>query len=38
MLKARRIPKTRQAYELGRIYEQEMPQYGYRPYFLTVRR
>jgi len=36
ILKAMRIPKTGQTYELGRIYEQEMPQYGYRPYFLTV--
>jgi len=36
ILKAMRIPKTGRTYELGRIYEQEMPQYGYRPYFLTV--
>ena len=36
ILKALRIPKTGQTYELGRIYEAEMPQYGYRPYFLTV--
>src|SRR5262245_64660920 len=36
IIKALRIPKTGQTYELGRIYEQEMPQYGYRPYFLTV--
>ena len=28
-------PKTGQTYELGRVYEAEMPQYGYRPYFLT---
>lgn len=36
MLKALRIAKTGQTYELGRVYEPEMPQYGYRPYFLTV--
>ncbi len=36
ILQALRIPKTGQTYELGRVYEQEMPQYGYRPYFLTV--
>jgi hypothetical protein len=36
ILKALRIPKTGQTYELGRIYEAEMPQYGYRPYFLTI--
>ncbi len=36
ILKALRIQKTGQTYELGRVYEQEMPQYGYRPYFLTV--
>ena len=36
VLKSLRIPKTGQAYELGRIYEAEMPQYGYRPYFLTI--
>ena len=28
ILKALRIPKTGQTYELGRIYEAEMPQYG----------
>src|SRR5918999_5741054 len=36
ILKAMRLPKTGQTYELGRIYEAEMPQYGYRPYFLTI--
>ncbi len=36
ILKSLRIPKTGQAYELGRLYEAEMPQYGYRPYFLTA--
>ena len=28
--------RTGQTYELGRIYEAKMPQYGYRPYFLTI--
>ncbi len=28
ILKSLRIPKTGQTYELGRIYEAEMPQYG----------
>jgi kynurenine formamidase len=36
ILKALRIPKTGQAYELGHLYETQMPQYGDRPYFLTV--
>ena len=36
ILKALRIPKTGQTYELGRTYEAEMPQYGFRPYFLTI--
>src|SRR5687768_5204547 len=36
ILKSLRIPKTGQTYELGRVYEAEMPQYGYRPYFLTI--
>ena len=36
ILKALRLAKTGQLYELGRIYEAEMPQYGYRPYFLTI--
>ena len=38
ILKALRIPKTGQTYELGHIYERSMPQYGYRPYFLSVSR
>ncbi len=36
ILKALRLAKTGQTYELGRIYEAEMPQYGYRPYFLSI--
>ena len=32
-LKALRIPKTGQTYELGHIYEPSMPQYGNRPYY-----
>jgi kynurenine formamidase len=36
VLKALRIPKTGQTYELGHIYEASMPQYGDRPYYLTV--
>jgi len=36
ILKSLRIPKTGQTYELGHVYEAEMPQYGYRPYFLTI--
>lgn len=36
VLKSLRMAKTGQTYELGRIYEAEMPQYGYRPYFLTI--
>ena len=36
IMKALRLPKTGQTYELGRVYEAEMPQYGYRPYFLTI--
>jgi kynurenine formamidase len=36
ILKALRIPKTGQTYELGHIYERTMPQYGDRPYFLSV--
>ena len=36
ILKALLIPKTGRTYELGRMYEAEMPQYGYRPYFLTT--
>ena len=36
IIKALRIPKTGQTYELGRIYEASMPQYGDRPYYLAV--
>jgi len=36
ILKALRIPKTGHTYELGHIYDAAMPQYGYRPYFLTI--
>lgn len=36
ILKALRIPKTGQAYELGHIYEPNMPQYGNRPYYIAV--
>jgi len=36
VLKALRIPKTGQMYELGHIYEASMPQYGDRPYHLSV--
>ena len=36
MLKALRLPKTGQTYELGRIYERSMPQYGDRPFYLSV--
>lgn len=36
IMKALRIPKTGQTYELGRIYEASMPQYGNRPYYLNV--
>jgi kynurenine formamidase len=36
ILKALRIPKTGQTYELGHIYERTMPQYGDRPYFLST--
>jgi kynurenine formamidase len=36
IMKALRIPKTGQTYELGYIYERTMPQYGDRPYFLSV--
>ena len=36
ILKALRLAKTGQTYELGRVYEAEMPQYGYRPYFLSI--
>jgi hypothetical protein len=36
IVKALRIPKTGQTYELGHIYEPNMPQYGNRPYYITV--
>jgi kynurenine formamidase len=36
ILKALRIPKTGQTYELGHIYEGSMPQFGDRPYYLNV--
>jgi kynurenine formamidase len=36
IMKALRIPKTGQTYELGHIYEPEMPQYGNRPFYLIT--
>jgi len=36
VLRALRIPKSGQTYELGHIYEASMPQYGDRPYYITV--
>ena len=36
ILKALRIPKTGQTYELGHIYEPNMPQYGNRPFYLIT--
>ena len=36
IVKALRIPKTGQTYELGRIYEPTMPQYGNRPFYLIT--
>ena len=36
ILKALRLAKTGQTYELGRVYEPEMPQFGSRPYYLNV--
>ena len=36
ILQALQIPRTGQTYELGHVYEASMPQYGNRPYFLTV--
>lgn len=36
IMKALRIPKTGQAYELGHVYEPEMPQYGNRPYYMIT--
>ena len=36
ILAALALPKTGQSYELGHPYEASMPQYGSRPYFLSV--
>ena len=36
VLKALRLAKTGQTYELGRVYEPNMPQFGSRPYYLSV--
>jgi kynurenine formamidase len=36
ILTSLRIPKTGQTYELGRVYEGSMPQYGDRPFYLSV--
>lgn len=36
ILKALRLAKTGQVYELGHIYEPSMPQYGSRPYYISV--
>jgi kynurenine formamidase len=36
IMKALRIPKTGQTYELGHIYEPNMPQYGNRPFYLIT--
>lgn len=36
IMKSLRIPKTGQTYELGRIYEPSMPQYGSRPFYLIT--
>jgi hypothetical protein len=36
ILTALRIPATGQTYELGQIYEESMPQYGSRPFYLQV--
>ncbi|MBI4888150.1 MAG: cyclase family protein [Acidobacteria bacterium] len=36
VMKALRIPKTGQTYELGHIYEPSMPQYGDRPFYLIT--
>lgn len=36
IIKALRIPKTGQTYELGRVYEPSMPQYGNRPFYLIT--
>ena len=36
ILEALQIPRTGQTYELGHPYEASMPQYGNRPYYLSV--
>jgi kynurenine formamidase len=36
ILEALKLPKTGKTYELGHLYEQGMPQYGSRPYFLQA--
>jgi hypothetical protein len=36
IIKALRIPRTGQTYELGHIYEPTMPAYGNRPYYIAV--
>ncbi|MBI2186707.1 MAG: cyclase family protein [Acidobacteria bacterium] len=36
IVKALRIPKTGRTYELGHIYEPDMPQYGNRPFYLIT--
>ena len=36
ILAALQIPRTGQTYELGHLYEESMPQYTSRPYYLNV--
>lgn len=36
ILSALQIPRTGQTYELGHLYEESMPQYTARPYYLNV--
>ncbi|NIW23354.1 MAG: hypothetical protein GWN29_01660 [Gammaproteobacteria bacterium] len=36
ILTALQIPRTGQTYELGHLYEESMPQYTSRPYYLNV--
>ena len=36
ILAALQIPDTGQTYELGHVYEESMPQYGSRPFYLQV--
>ena len=36
ILSALQIPRSGQTYELGHMYEASMPQYGSRPYYLSV--